>query len=168
MSLLPRLAAALATTASALLLGACVTPPVPGQAQAEVLGRWGAPTSRYALPGGASRLEYATGPFGRSTWMVDVDAGGRVTQARQVLTEGFLFELQGRLPGMPADELLRTLGRPGNKRGGGFLQGGEVWSWRYETLECLWFQVSVRDDGRASDGGFYPDPSCERANGSAL
>ena len=106
------------------------------------------------------RLEYATGPYGRSTWMFDLDAAGRVTQARQVLTEPNLMAEQGRLPGMSRAELLRTLGTPGERHSGG-RQGGVIWSWRYETNECLWFRVGVGDDGRVSDGGFYPDPACD-------
>ena len=74
--------------AAALVLGACMTPPpAPGQPRSEVLRAWGPPSGQYDLGQGAQRLEYATGPFGKSTWMVDLDAAGRVTGARQVLTE---------------------------------------------------------------------------------
>ena len=67
----------------------------------------------------------------------------------------------GLLPGMTIEELLRTLGRPGQRRGGGW-QGGEVWSWRYATNDCLWFQVSIGDDRIVRDGAFGPDPLCDR------
>lgn len=148
--------------AGALLLAGCaVKPPAAGASEAEVLQRWGTPTARYALPAGGQRLEYATGPFGRSTWMLDLDASGRLAAADQVLTDTSLQALQGLLPGMPAGELRRRLGTPGERRGGG-RQGGEIWSWRYQTNECLWFRVSIGDDGRARDGGFYPDPMCDR------
>ena len=146
-----------------LLLAACagpgVTPLRAGADEAELRQRWGAPTGRYALPAG-TRVEYATGPYGRTTWMVDLDAAGGVAATQQVLDERNLRRVQGLLPGMPRDELLRTLGRPGERRGGGW-QGGEVWSWRYETHLCLWFQVSIGDDGRARDGAFGPDPLCD-------
>ena len=146
----------------AALASACMTPPpAPGQSGDEVLRSWGTPTARYELPQGAQRLEYATGPYGRSTWMVDLDATGRVSSARQVMTEPFLTGFQGRLPGMPRRELLLNLGTPGDRRGGG-RQGGEIWSWLYETNECLWFRVSVGDDLLVRDGGFYPDPACDR------
>jgi hypothetical protein len=145
-----------------LLLAGCagpgITPLVVGAPEAEVRDLWGPPTARYDVPGGA-RLEYATGPYGKTTWMVDVDANGAVTGWRQVLTEGNLMEVQGRLPGMSTAELLRTLGTPGERRSGGW-QGGEVWSWRYPNSFCLWFRVSVGDDGRARDGAFLPDPTC--------
>jgi hypothetical protein len=145
-------------------LGGCagiqLHPPVVGQTGAEVLARYGAPTARYALAGGATRLEYASGPYGRQTWMVDVDAGGHVSAVRQVLTPASFDDFQRRAAGMTRDELLRTLGTPGERRGGGW-QGGEVWSWRYPTNDCLWFQVSIGDDGRVRDGAYGIDPACD-------
>ena len=71
----------------ALLLAGCaaMTPPQPGQSRDAVVAHWGAPSGRYALPEGAERLEYAAGPFGRTTWMVDVGRDGRVQAVRQVL-----------------------------------------------------------------------------------
>lgn len=146
------------------LLAACaVRPPAAGTSEAEVLQRWGPPTARHTLAAGGQRLEYATGPFGRSTWMLDLDASGRLAAAEQVLTDTSLQALQAVLPGMARDELRRRLGTPGERRSGG-RQGGEIWSWRYETNECLWFRVSIGDDGRARDGGFYPDPACDRVS----
>ena len=147
----------------ALLLAGCAGPgitPLPaGADEAALRQRWGEPSARYSLPAG-SRLEYATGPYGLTTWMVDLDAAGRVLGAQQVLTDRHLQAVQGRLPGMTRDELLRVLGRPGERRGGGW-QGGEVWSWRYFNPFCLWFQVSIGDDGRVRDGAFGPDPRCD-------
>ncbi|MBI3156507.1 MAG: hypothetical protein HYZ20_14005 [Burkholderiales bacterium] len=147
-----------------LLLAACAGPGLsrlePGLDEPAVLARWGEPTGRHALPGGGIRLEYATGPYGLQTWMVDLDTAGRVTQARQVLEYGALTALQGELPGMTREELLRTLGRPGEVRSGG-RQGGQVWSWRFFSPFCLWFQVGVGDDGRVVDAVFSPDPACD-------
>lgn len=159
----PRAFARLVALAGALLLTACAGPGLtriePGLAEADVLARWGAPTGRYALPEG-TRLEYATGPFGQETWMVDLDRQGRVVRARQVLEYMALQGVQAELPGMDRAQLLRTLGRPGEVRGGGW-QGGQVWSWRIDSPFCLWFQVGVGDDGRVTDGVFSPDPLCD-------
>jgi hypothetical protein len=127
--------------------------------QDDVVRLLGTPTGLYALSEG-TRLEYATGPYGRTTWMIDLDAGGRATAWRQVLAERHLREVQGRLPGMTREQVLRTLGRPGEVRHGGW-QGGQVWSWRFETYFCLWFQVSIGDDGFVRDGAFLPDPMCD-------
>lgn len=144
-------------------LCACTTPPSPGQAREAVLAAWGAPTGRYTMPAGAERLEYATGPYGRMTWMVDVDGAGRVAQVRQVLNEAHFAQFQARAPGMRRDELLRTLGRPGERHGAG-LRGGELWSWRYPTNDCLWFQVTVDTaSDTVRDAGYGIDWTCDKA-----
>ncbi len=156
-----RIVTALAGACLMASLAACVVvPPGPGTAEAEVLRQWGPPSARYVLGPAQQRLEYATGPFGRTTWMLDLDSNGRLLRAEQVLAEPRLWALQGQLPGMTREKLQQTLGTPGNRRGGG-RQGGEIWSWRYDTRECLWFRVSIGDDGRVRDGGFYPDPVCD-------
>jgi hypothetical protein len=77
---------------AALLGVACAAPlggPVvaPGTSRDDVLARMGPPTRIVALPGGGQRLQYSTQPVGQQAWMVDLDAAGRVTGARQVLTE---------------------------------------------------------------------------------
>ena len=128
-----------------------------GQSEAEALQLMGTPTNRYTMPGGATRLEFATGPMGRETWMVDLGPDGRVLGAGQVLTERNFRALQ---PGTTREELLRTLGRPGETRSGG-RQGGEVWSYRFANNECLWFQVLLDDDGRVVRGNFGSDPRCD-------
>ncbi len=149
-----------AALAGALLAGCAVVTPAPGLSQAAVLQQWGEPTSRYTLPGKGARLEYATGPYGRTTWMVDLDAQDRVTQARQVLNEAEFLAVQTQAAqGLGRDELLRALGRPGERRHGGW-PGGEVWSWRYPTNDCLWFQASIADDGRVRHAAFGQDPAC--------
>lgn len=145
------------------LLTACATPPpAPGTPREAVLQAWGQPTARYALPEGVERLEYATGPFGRTTWMIDLDATGRVRQARQVLNEAEFLQVQiGAGSGeMTRDELLRWIGTPGERRHGGWA-GGEVWSWRYPTNDCLWFRASVADSGRVTSAAFGTDPVCD-------
>ncbi len=148
------------------VLGACAAlqPPqaTPGQTEAEVLARLGQPTGRYNVPAGGQRLEYATGPFGRTTWMIDLDAGGRVRQARQVLNEAEFLQVQIRAGSgeMTREELLRWIGTPGERRHGGWA-GGEVWSWRYPTNDCLWFRASVADNGRVTSAAFGTDPVCD-------
>ncbi|MBA4178228.1 MAG: hypothetical protein C0505_16980 [Leptothrix sp. (in: Bacteria)] len=145
-----------------LLLGACAVtpPPQPGTARAEVLRTWGQPSAHHALPGGVDRLEYATGPYGRTTWMIDIDAGGRVVQARQVLGEAEFEAVMG-TPGLRRAGVLRRLGAPGEKRRMGWL-GGEIWSWRYPTNDCLRFEISLALDGRVTGSGYGIDPACDR------
>ncbi|MBK9136094.1 MAG: hypothetical protein IPM15_17585 [Betaproteobacteria bacterium] len=161
--LLPRIVRAAALAAVAAWAAGCApVPPAAGDARDAVVGRWGAPTARYTMPGGAERLEYATGPFGRTTWMIDLDSAGRVTGARQVLNEAHFHEFQQRAPGMSIDEVLRTLGTPGERKRVGW-RSDEVWSWRYPTNDCLWFQVTVDlAAGRARDAGYGIDWSCDK------
>lgn len=149
--------------AAALVLSACaVNAPQTGASRDDVLRSWGQPSGRYSLPAGVERLEYASGPYGRTTWMVDLDSTGRVTQARQVLGEAEFLRMQSAQAsqGLQRDGLLQWLGRPGERRHGG-RQGGEVWSYRYPTNDCLWFQVSVLGDGSVGSSGYFVDPSCD-------
>lgn len=153
-------AAALAA-AAACLLAACATPPAPDTPRAAVLRAWGPPTASYPLEGAGQRLEYASGPYGRTTWMFDLNADGRVTRARQVLTESELFQVQS-TPSLDRQALLRWIGSPGERRGAH--GGGETWSWRYDTNDCLWFQASIAPDGRVLGASFGLDPSCDGPN----
>ncbi|MEF7613294.1 hypothetical protein V4F39_05170 [Aquincola sp. MAHUQ-54] len=128
-----------------------------GQTAQQVAASMGEPTGRHALPQGGTRLEYARGPMGKHTYMVDLGADGRVTGWQQVLTEPNLFAQAQ--PGVPVDTLLRELGHPSERRHGGW-QGGEVWSYRYDAWGCLWFQVSVVG-GQVKDAAQGIDPACD-------
>lgn len=124
------------------LLVACAGAPTaklsPGQTEAEMLAVMGQPTGRYPLAGGAQRVEYATGPNGKVTWMVDLDADGRVKAIEQVLTTANFAKVRN---GMRVQELLLLLGRPSDKsreRG-----DRETWSWRYQNHEGLWARATI-------------------------
>lgn len=152
-----RLAAALA----ALALAACTAygpgDVRTGQSADDVARSMGAPTARYALPDGGTRVEYARGPYGKHTYMVDTDAAGRVTGWRQVLDEKNFNALP---VGMPADDVLRTIGTP-SERFAIPRQGLQIWNYRYETPFCIWFQVSVDPrERRVRETGYGPDPHC--------
>jgi hypothetical protein len=132
-----------------------------GMTEPEVAQLIGVPTGRYAGPNGQTRVEFATGPFGRVTWMVDLDANGQALAWAQVLNETAFTYVQTHFEGMDMAWLRYTLGRPGEVRSGGW-QGGWVWSYRYPTNECLWYQVSILDSGMLRDGGSYGiDPRCD-------
>ena len=148
---------------AALCTGCAVNPPQPGAARDEVLRAWGPPTARYTLADSVERLEYATGPYGRTTWMVDINATGRVLQARQVLNEAEFLRVQSATD-LRREGLLLWLGTPGERRGGG-RAGGEVWSWRYPTNDCLWFESSVASDGRVTGSSYGIDPRCDARDG---
>ncbi|HEV8690666.1 MAG TPA: hypothetical protein VGQ91_10250 [Ideonella sp.] len=127
-----------------------------GEPAAEVLAELGPPTGRYTRPEGGERLEFARGPFGKHTFMVDLSTDGKVQRWEQVLREDVFFQIA---PGMRSDELRYRLGRP--SRVNGIWRGATVWSWRYESPFCQWFQVTVEPDGTVRDAGFGPDPLCE-------
>jgi hypothetical protein len=129
-----------------------------GMTEADAARVWGPPTGRHALPVG-TRLEWATGPEGAETWMVDLDPNGRVLRWRQVLSYDHLRAVQGDLPGLDTPQLLATLGRPAQRRPDRL--GGEVWSWRHASPFCLWFQASLDPGGRVRDATFAPDPRCD-------
>ncbi|MCC7101434.1 MAG: hypothetical protein IT500_17780 [Rubrivivax sp.] len=148
----------------AALLGGCVLLEGPklsvGQTEAEVIAQLGAPTDRYAMAAGVQRLQWVTGPFGRHTWMVDIGADGRSVWSAQVLTRAYLFAFAARAPGMDIPQLLRELGRPAEQRPNGW-GGGQTWSWRYVTYDCLWWQVSIDKDGKVTGAGEGIDPLCD-------
>ncbi|MFO1326704.1 MAG: hypothetical protein U1F56_05040 [Rubrivivax sp.] len=153
----------LSTLLLPLVMAGCAlfTPPplAVGQTEAEVLAVMGrAPNGRHALADGVTRLEFATGPMGRTTWMVDLAADGRTRAFRQVLTTENLADFQVRAPGMTVPQLLAELGRPGEKMG---VRAGEVWSWRYPTYDCLLWQVTVGRDGKVIDAGYGIDWMCD-------
>ncbi len=153
----------LVTAVLALQLAACATsygPPAglePGSSAEEAVRRMGPPTGRHTLDGGGTRLEFARGPMGLHTYMLDFDAAGRFLRAEQVLTESNFYALR---PGMTAEEVLRRIGRPSDER---FLsrQQHRLWSYRYETPFCIWFQVSIGMDGKVAELGHNLDPMCE-------
>jgi hypothetical protein len=128
-----------------------------GQTADEVVRTMGQPTSRYRLVTGAERLEYASGPYGRTTYMVDLDPAGRVTGWDQVLTELNFNSLPA---GMTREEVLVRIGRPSERYYIGWQQR-DVWAYRYPINECQWFTVSMGRDGRVVDMGYGIDPRCD-------
>lgn len=127
-----------------------------GASEAEVRSRMGEPTGRAALPGGGTRIEYARGPMGKHTYMVELDASGRVRGWEQVLTEANFESIP---IGAPQADVRWRLGRPSETRVG-WRGVGEVWSYRYESLFCRWFQVWLVD-GSVREAAYAVDPMCD-------
>lgn len=129
----------------------------PGASAQAIRAQLGEPTGRHALPDGAQRLEYARGPFGRETWMLDVDAQGRLVKATQVLVESNFATIKA---GMTRDEVLKLIGRPSNVGYVGW-QKQTVWNYRYASPFCQWFQIGLSQAGIVEDTGYGPDPICD-------
>ena len=128
----------------------------PGTSEADVRARLGEPTGRYPLPDGGSKIEYARGPMGKHTYMIVLDAGGRVQGWQQVLTEANFDSIA---IAAPQADVRNLLGRPSEARVG-WRGVGVVWSYRYESLFCRWFQIWLVD-GRVREASYADDPSCE-------
>jgi hypothetical protein len=133
-----------------------------GESADTVVQRMGPPTARHALPDGGTRLEFARGPFGRDTYMIDVDASQRVTRVRQVLDER-TFEA---LPlGLSREEVRAQIGTPSNTMRIA-RQNLDIWSYRYFSNFCQWFQVSMDiSTGKMVEKGYGPDPMCDFPDG---
>lgn len=148
--------------AAAVLVAGCasVSPGdlKPGASADDIRAQMGTPRATYALPGGGQRLEFTGG--GARTYMVDIDASGRMVQSVQVLNE---TNFRNIVPGMTREQVLMTLGQPANVAPGG-RQRGEVWSWNFQNTQCQWFQVAIGPDGRTSGGGSQSMlPACMQA-----
>ena len=156
-----RLFAAIAVVA----LGGCSTvgmgpPPSPGTPLEALLQRWGPASGTYPLDDGAQRVEFAQGPYGKTTFMVDLDAQQRITRTEQVLDEPHFERVRA---GMSQREVLTTLGRPGRVWAVRY-HDQTVWSYRYESPFCKMFSVGLTPDGVVEDTSYGPDPLCDHKN----
>ncbi len=120
----------------------------------------GAPTGDAALPGGGRRLEFARGPYGKHTYMLDFDAQGRLLRWEQVLTEARFNAIRS---GMDAAEVRAQLGRASDQYVVGWHEKQTVWAYRYETPFCQWFQVGLNAQGKVVDTAYGPDPLCDES-----
>jgi hypothetical protein len=152
-----------ATFCAAIILAGCASfNPASVQVGADesaVVKAMGQPVARFSLPGGATRLAYTRGPAGQGNYMVDLGADGRVTSVRQVLSENALAALP---VGMTEEELLREIGPPAVRQQLG--NNRTVWSYRFPTSLCLWFQLTIGPDGRLEGGSTGMDPACDSIN----
>ena len=131
-----------------------------GDPRERVVAEMGPPVATHALPGGGARLEYSHQPAGTQTFMVDLDAAGRVAQWQQVLDERHFGLLR---IGMTHEDVLRELGAPSERGHYPLPAPAESWVYRYASRDrCQIFQVSFgAASGRTLDAGEYiVDPRC--------
>ncbi len=90
--------AILITVAAMLSLAGCAAPSsiVPGTPESEVISRFGQPAEVYPLPTPlqARRLAYPIGRLYQQTWMVDVDAQGRVLRVEEVISAAHFAQVR--------------------------------------------------------------------------
>jgi len=143
-----------------LIAAGCATPASlpPGASSAQVQEKFGKPTGSFATPDGLRRIEYAGGAYGVHTWMLDFDGQDRLVKATQVREERYFNQI---LAGMTRDQVRVAIGAPSETSWLGF-QKQVVWSYRYYTPFCQWFQLGLDTSGRVTDSGYYPDPLCSR------
>jgi hypothetical protein len=132
----------------------------PGSTAVQVRESMGVPTATYPLPDGGVRYEYARGPWAKHTYMIDFDAQARLVQSEQVLTENTFAKIR---PGQTRDQVLFAIGHPADMQQVRY-QNQTVWSYRYDAIFCIWFQVGMSPDGRVLETGYGPDPLCDRSN----
>ncbi len=115
-----------------LSLNACVSVPSPrsvspGMSSAAVLSQYGPPVRIWPdLDGkGGKTLEYSQQPMGQSTFMIKVDAEGKVIGIEDTLLASARNRVQ---PGWTQDQVSRLLGRERSRMF--FKNSGEdVWDW---------------------------------------
>ena len=132
----------------------------PGASVGDAERAMGKTTGTYPLPGGGQRLEFARGPQGKHTYMLDFDAQGRLLRSEQVLNEAHFAQVR---PGDGEQQVLARIGHPGQVTTvgrPGYYQS--VWTYRYDSAPfCLWFQVGLSPAGQVIDSTYAPDPACE-------
>ncbi len=162
-SLGPLGTAAVAVVAT-VALGGCTTllkdqrlqPGVTTGAQVQQL--YGPPSYVWPEADGGHTLEYATQPFGRTCYMVRVDAQDRLVNVRDALSPA---ERARVVPGMTPEQVTRMLGR---ERTRVFFRnsGEDVWDWNVPPEMNGYlrrFNVHFKDGVvlRTSYSAVYPD-----------
>lgn len=151
---------------AALVLAACAAYPYAptavhaGAPREDVLRLMGPPTAVYTMPDGRERLEYTRMPFGKQTFMIDLDGAGRVARWENVLDERHFAAIQ---PGMSREDVLRLIGPPAFTSNYRLPEPGVTWNYGFETpLRCVVFQVPFSvATGKVIEQGAYPsDPRC--------
>ena len=90
----------------------------PSASLAAVEQHMGKPTLILPRPTGGVRWVFAKGPYGRHTWMLDMDTSGHLESWHQALGEAQFSDLPA---GMDREALLLRLGPPADKRARGLM-----------------------------------------------
>src|SRR6267143_6783088 len=136
---MPKAPLGLALFALAASLAGCATFTAvrSGMPAQQVQAKLGAPETVRKNADGSEVWEYPGGPLGRQTYMVTLGSDRAVREAHQVLSEEYFSKVRA---GMSRDEVRHLLGRPGEIMVFG-ARGEEVWSWRYQRQNRMFFNV---------------------------
>ena len=117
-----------------------------GMPAQQVQAKLGTPETVRKNADGSEVWEYPGGPLGRQTYMVTLGSDRAVREVHQVLSEEYFSKVHA---GMSRDEVRRLLGKPGEIMVFG-ARDEEVWSWRYQQENPMFFNVLfARSAGRA-------------------
>ncbi len=126
-----------------------------GMSVSDVIEAMGKPDREIRLTEG-TRLEFPRGPKGKHTYFVNFDEQGKLVSWQQVLTEERFKKI---LPGMPEEEIVNLIGS-GKERFGLARNRGYVWSYRYQTPLCQWFQIEFTAEKKVRSVGYGLPPEC--------
>jgi hypothetical protein len=119
---------------AAALLAACASYDGRGLAvgvadEAGIVRTMGQPAMRWTLPDGATQFAYPRGPAGVHTYMVRIDANGKLANIENALTPKTFARVEA---GMSGDDVLRLLG-PSEPSWTAYFRARDelVWEWRY-------------------------------------
>ena len=144
----------------ALIIGGCAgygpSKDFIGLTRSEIIERLGAPNPVPADLGSAARLDFPRGPYGKHTYAVYFDAQGIATSYRQLLTDEDFAKI---VPGLDESEVVDLIGIS-KSRFGLARDRGYVWSYRYVTPLCQWFQVEFTAEKKVRSAGYSLPPEC--------
>ncbi len=126
-----------------------------GASKAQLSERMGKPTGEWTTAQGTI-VEYARGPYGKHTFFIALDTQQKVVQSSQVLT---LENFEKITPGMTTEEVRRLIGRSFEVASLA-RDRGEVWSYRFESVFCEWFQIEFSNEKRVRSKGMGIPPEC--------
>jgi hypothetical protein len=151
----------LAIVSALVIFAGCATSYAPsntmtGLTRDEVIARLGAPDPTPADLSSAARLDFPRGPYGRHTYAVYFSPEGRVTEFQQLLNEENFSKIK---PGMNVGEVVHLIGISRNTFGLA-RNRGYVWSYRYITPLCQWFQIEFTQENTVRSTGYGLPPEC--------
>jgi outer membrane protein assembly factor BamE (lipoprotein component of BamABCDE complex) len=135
---MPKAALSLLLALAAQLAGCATFSAVSsGMPAQQVQAKLGTPETVRKNADGSEVWEYPGGPLGRQTYVVTLGSDQAVREVHQVLSDEYFSRVRA---GMSRDEVRRLLGKPGEIMVFG-ARDEEVWSWRYQQQNPMFFNV---------------------------